>query len=206
MQNIILIEFVFFFFLMIRRPPRSTLFPYTTLFRSGAIVAPVLIDQDRGLRRLILGARGQPRLHVHEHVGQRAVRTDDHRLLGGRRRVLGHALRLLAHVDRGIGGLRPGELHLPRHRRCALAVGGGLPRPGGERHDQPRRRDRRYGTELTHRASLEVLVRYTPQARLRPPAPPVPARRCARIATSMPSPSVTAMATTGERYTRGGVG
>src|SRR5262245_64335102 len=32
-------SFVFFFFLMIRRPPRSTLFPYTTLFRSkdGAI-------------------------------------------------------------------------------------------------------------------------------------------------------------------------
>src|SRR2546429_4542728 len=26
--------FYFFFFLMIRRPPRSTLFPYTTLFRS----------------------------------------------------------------------------------------------------------------------------------------------------------------------------
>src|SRR3989449_6715422 len=26
--------FSFFFFLMIRRPPRSTLFPYTTLFRS----------------------------------------------------------------------------------------------------------------------------------------------------------------------------
>src|SRR5256884_9395617 len=41
----------FFFFLMIRRPPRSTLFPYTTLFRSplrpdacqilcGAILSP----------------------------------------------------------------------------------------------------------------------------------------------------------------------
>src|SRR5438034_11811826 len=28
--------FSFFFFLMIRRPPRSTLFPYTTLFRSSA--------------------------------------------------------------------------------------------------------------------------------------------------------------------------
>src|SRR3712207_8357912 len=27
-----------FFFLMIRRPPRSTLFPYTTLFRSGRLV------------------------------------------------------------------------------------------------------------------------------------------------------------------------
>src|SRR2546430_13725129 len=28
---------VVFFFLMIRRPPRSTLFPYTTLFRSRAV-------------------------------------------------------------------------------------------------------------------------------------------------------------------------
>src|SRR5579864_9577993 len=28
-------SFVLFFFLMIRRPPRSTLFPYTTLFRSS---------------------------------------------------------------------------------------------------------------------------------------------------------------------------
>src|SRR2546430_14081351 len=28
---------LFFFFLMIRRPPRSTLFPYTTLFRSAAL-------------------------------------------------------------------------------------------------------------------------------------------------------------------------
>src|SRR5687768_17791275 len=28
-------HFIFFFFLMIRRPPRSTLFPYTTLFRSS---------------------------------------------------------------------------------------------------------------------------------------------------------------------------
>src|SRR5260221_7326774 len=27
--------YLFFFFLMIRRPPRSTLFPYTTLFRSA---------------------------------------------------------------------------------------------------------------------------------------------------------------------------
>src|SRR3712207_8112742 len=33
-----------FFFLMIRRPPRSTLFPYTTLFRS--LIAPVTIGED----------------------------------------------------------------------------------------------------------------------------------------------------------------
>src|SRR5256885_10262132 len=38
-----------FFFLMIRRPPRSTLFPYTTLFRSG-----------RGLARP--GSGGDPAL------------------------------------------------------------------------------------------------------------------------------------------------
>src|SRR3989441_4232469 len=34
--------FSLFFFLMIRRPPRSTLFPYTTLFRSGRVVATEL--------------------------------------------------------------------------------------------------------------------------------------------------------------------
>src|SRR3989440_5806372 len=33
------VVFSFFFFLMIRRPPRSTLFPYTTLFRSTPIVS-----------------------------------------------------------------------------------------------------------------------------------------------------------------------
>ena len=32
--SLLLFLFLFFFFLMIRRPPRSTLFPYTTLFRS----------------------------------------------------------------------------------------------------------------------------------------------------------------------------
>src|SRR5438876_6938966 len=35
MQSFETIHDVNFFFLMIRRPPRSTLFPYTTLFRSG---------------------------------------------------------------------------------------------------------------------------------------------------------------------------
>src|SRR3712207_6949220 len=37
---------IYFFFLMIRRPPRSTLFPYTTLFRSRerAVVAAAEVD------------------------------------------------------------------------------------------------------------------------------------------------------------------
>src|SRR2546426_5514394 len=38
--------FCFFFFLMIRRPPRSTLFPYTTLFRSTRSVAAAKIRAD----------------------------------------------------------------------------------------------------------------------------------------------------------------
>src|ERR1043165_5554518 len=40
------------FFLMIRRPPRSTLFPYTTLFRSVGVHHRVdLLDDLEGLRR-----------------------------------------------------------------------------------------------------------------------------------------------------------
>src|SRR5260370_17580762 len=35
-----LLRYLVFFFLMIRRPPRSTLFPYTTLFRSRCASAP----------------------------------------------------------------------------------------------------------------------------------------------------------------------
>src|SRR5258707_3153176 len=38
--------FLFFFFLMIRRPPRSTLFPYTTLFRSKGALTYYLHDKD----------------------------------------------------------------------------------------------------------------------------------------------------------------
>src|ERR1041385_9381752 len=40
--------FLCFFFLMIRRPPRSTLFPYTTLFRSDLGFGPRVEDPHRG--------------------------------------------------------------------------------------------------------------------------------------------------------------
>src|SRR2546421_8925025 len=51
--------YVCFFFLMIRRPPRSTLFPYTTLFRSRsyftmAILSPCSKDARLGRRPLRL--------------------------------------------------------------------------------------------------------------------------------------------------------
>src|SRR5256885_7195398 len=44
----------FFFFLMIRRPPRSTLFPYTTLFRSSRPTAVVLQAAIHPKRFLII--------------------------------------------------------------------------------------------------------------------------------------------------------
>src|SRR3989442_10783290 len=49
-----MLRFIFFFFLMIRRPPRSTLFPYTTLFRSGLANVPgqrVAVNYSRDKKR-----------------------------------------------------------------------------------------------------------------------------------------------------------
>src|ERR1039457_7321636 len=43
--------FVLFFFLMIRRPPRSTPFPYTTLFRSGFSVRVAVLLRGAGIQR-----------------------------------------------------------------------------------------------------------------------------------------------------------
>src|SRR2546430_11509419 len=52
----------FFFFLMIRRPPRSTLFPYTTLFRSRATVIrrhPLHCGTERNRPEELLGRNKQ---------------------------------------------------------------------------------------------------------------------------------------------------
>src|SRR2546429_5486526 len=48
--------FLFFFFLMIRRPPRSTLFPYTTLFRSQDAGAAELCAHKAAFRAPLLAA------------------------------------------------------------------------------------------------------------------------------------------------------
>src|SRR3712207_7023894 len=59
-----------FFFLMIRRPPRSTLFPYTTLFRSvgrgGGGIRPA--RRPRRVPALALRARGQTDLVPHRRL------------------------------------------------------------------------------------------------------------------------------------------
>src|SRR2546426_8906893 len=55
---------IFFFFLMIRRPPRSTIFPYTTLFRSDvragtlACGVPSSNPSARISADLVLGGQG----------------------------------------------------------------------------------------------------------------------------------------------------
>src|SRR5574344_2665574 len=61
----------FFFFLMIRRPPRSTLFPYTTLFRSEGQCGRVeATDKDGGKRRRQLTFRSE------EHTSE--LQSPDH--------------------------------------------------------------------------------------------------------------------------------
>src|SRR2546429_4562433 len=65
--------FVFFFFLMIRRPPRSTLFPYTTLFRS--------MRESRATRKGERERERQPfRFHrfLHGSPGGRRYRSEEH--------------------------------------------------------------------------------------------------------------------------------
>src|SRR5476651_2759769 len=53
-----------FFFLMIRRPPRSTLFPYTTLFRSDHC------DWRRRAPQLLRNHRGKFALRSEEHTSE----------------------------------------------------------------------------------------------------------------------------------------
>src|SRR2546422_7806397 len=67
MYSLLFRLFSLFFFLMIRRPPRSTLFPYTTLFRSlqdvpryrlEIVISPLAVLQQRRLvpRRSVFAA------------------------------------------------------------------------------------------------------------------------------------------------------
>src|SRR2546430_6080709 len=124
-----------FFFLMIRRPPRSTLFPYTTLFRSDALPAADPGRSAQGAKRIAPArARPEPRDRRRNRPlppgGRRAGGEDQHpegqapdrardagvlpvdvgrRDPGGARRVALPAPR------RGDQGLRRGD---PDHGEC----------------------------------------------------------------------------------------
>src|SRR2546422_3373636 len=67
----------FFFFLMIRRPPRSTLFPYTTLFRSVLVAAAQPLERlHHRHARADQQERHQGREVDAEHVV--GVRSEEH--------------------------------------------------------------------------------------------------------------------------------
>src|SRR5256886_13787965 len=89
---------IFFFFLMIRRPPRSTLFPYTTLFRSCLLGAD---DAGQRLLEQLVGAEAEQRGHRVVGLQDLALEVRDEDRVGG---VLNEALGVraglveLAHV------------------------------------------------------------------------------------------------------------
>src|SRR5436309_13251308 len=66
--SLILLTSIYFFFLMIRRPPRSTLFPYTTLFRSDRFQ---IVFQRRRFEGEHVAPRGEGKL-----VGRTVVTGD----------------------------------------------------------------------------------------------------------------------------------
>src|SRR5258708_17843323 len=69
---------------MIRRPPRSTLFPYTTLFRSYPQCTQSLLA--RGYKRVhygykwvhSMGTNGYKNTHEHQLRGYKWVRSEEH--------------------------------------------------------------------------------------------------------------------------------
>src|SRR3712207_7928684 len=70
------------FFLMIRRPPRSTLFPYTTLFRSALVLGRVVADMQEAHEMLArrnwnewAGLAHLKRLHDNPPV---EIRSEEH--------------------------------------------------------------------------------------------------------------------------------
>src|SRR2546421_7046932 len=102
---------LFFFFLMIRRPPRSTLFPYTTLFRSRLVPGghpdhsrarhPLRLQDRAGPRgdRPLPAARADLRARSEEHTSELQSRSDlVCRLLLEKKKESHHAIRHLQHI------------------------------------------------------------------------------------------------------------
>src|SRR2546421_1599008 len=84
-----------FFFLMIRRPPRSTLFPYTTLFRSSAATAAIpgrWRTPAWWCRRLMRRDRKSTRLNSsHDQISYAVFCLKKKNLVGGAEPVLHRA-------------------------------------------------------------------------------------------------------------------
>src|SRR3989475_9481053 len=101
---------------MIRRPPRSTLFPYTTLFRAGWLPA---IEQGV----MVLGADGEPQAWAGRHRFVPARDTAELRSV-----ITPFYVSLEARRQTRDGGTAVGTVLL--HAAPAAAGGGGAPRGG----------------------------------------------------------------------------
>src|SRR2546422_4202805 len=129
-----LCRFLVFFFLMIRRPPRSTLFPYTTLFRRRAGGAPWGEGEARSVdrRRSRRGPGHGPTLHgveqAPQHVALELERRDRPLLLLRRAEALCDEAQGVLRITRRLGEpvleiLQPCGIHplvVAQHRRQAL--------------------------------------------------------------------------------------
>src|SRR6266542_1129949 len=147
-----------FFFLMIRRPPRSTLFPYTTLFQSeGAREGPPAVARGRGPRR-------EPPLAPRR---ARALRALPPVQVRGEGRAVPDPVRRLEH---GAQRLRP---DLARRPRVGAAHDGPVPRPPRARRPRPALPR---GDALARRAPPALQGRRVP-ARARARLPGLPHRR-----------------------------
>src|ERR1051325_5785494 len=119
-------QYSIIFFLMIRRPPRSTLFPYTTLFRAGRG------DADASARQLIqaiaadIDRIGSARLQRHGYGRELAVDAQEsrvkERLAAGQSDI----------KRRGIRGRDRNPVgHLCRGKRCLRVCEPGVSAAGG---------------------------------------------------------------------------
>src|SRR6266496_6829992 len=136
-----------FFFLMIRRPPRSTLFPYTTLFRARRAATP-------RVRGLAPSRRRQAVPRSEEHTSELQSRRDlVCRLLLEKKRSGGRSFRGSEAADGLYGGRadrKDGAITMTISRRVFVKSGGlalfslGL---------DPRSEERRVGKECRSRWS-----------------------------------------------------
>src|SRR2546427_5143139 len=91
---------VSFFFLMIRRPPRSTLFPYTTLFRS-LLDAPGVEKRDAAVVVRVGPRWVAPRSEEHTSELQSQSNLVCRLLLEKKKKVLEHAARSIQRTRGG---------------------------------------------------------------------------------------------------------
>src|SRR5438034_8787502 len=98
-----------FFFLMIRRPPRSTLFPYTTLFRSSCVTALFCMPA-----RFMSVFNASLLVRSEEHTSELQSHSDlVCRLLLEKKKKDAHAARLPIGNQRKLLGVHAGQAENP---------------------------------------------------------------------------------------------